>query len=104
MTGRFGRATASRSWLTWSRGPWIAASQPFSGAHFAVYPEALIRPCIRAGCKPGGVVLDPFTGSGTTGVVAVGEGRRFVGLELNPDYACMARARLANTQAPLFAE
>ena len=86
------------------RSVWTVASQPFTGAHFAVYPEALIRPCIRAGCKPGGLVLDPFTGSGTTGMVAVGEGRRFVGLELNPDYACMARRRLANTQAPLFAQ
>ncbi len=84
------------------RSVWTVASQPCSEAHFAVYPPALIRPCIRAGCKPGGLVLDPFTGSGTTGIVAVGEGRRFVGLELNPDYVCMARRRLANTQAPLF--
>jgi DNA modification methylase len=53
-----------------------------------------VRPCILAGCPRGGVVMDPFAGSGTTGVVCMQEGRRFVGIELNPDYAQMARERI----------
>jgi DNA modification methylase len=77
------------------RSVWTIPCQPFKGAHFATFPPALVRPCILAGCPAGGLVLDPFTGSGTTGVVAMQEGRRFVGIELNPDYAEMARQRIA---------
>lgn len=76
------------------RSVWRIASAPFKGAHFATYPPALVRPCILAGCPLGGTVLDPFTGSGTTGVVAVQHGRHFVGIELNPEYAEMARRRI----------
>jgi len=76
------------------RSVWTIPCHPFKGAHFATYPERLVEPCILAGCPAGGVVLDPFTGSGTTGVVALRHGRRFLGVELNPEYAAMARARL----------
>ena len=76
------------------RSVWNVNPKPFKGAHFAVYPPDLIEPCILAGCPEGGWVLDPFTGSGTTGVVALQNGRNFVGCELNPEYAEMARERI----------
>lgn len=74
---------------------WTIPSQPFKGAHFAVMPEALVEPCILAGCPEGGLVLDPFAGSGTVGAVALKNFRRFVGIELNPAYAAMATRRIA---------
>lgn len=83
------------------RSVWSVATEPFPGAHFAVMPQALVEPCILAGSKPGDLVLDPFAGSGTVGVVALRHGRRFLGLELNPAYATMARERIAG---PLFAQ
>ena len=73
---------------------WEVATAPCKEAHFATYPPALITPCIRAGCPVGGIVLDPFTGSGTTGMVAAQEGREFVGIELNPEYAALAVRRI----------
>jgi len=73
---------------------WTIATHPFPEAHFATYPEKLVEPCIRAGSRVGDLVLDPFAGSGTTGVVALREGRRFVGIELNEDYARMAERRI----------
>jgi DNA modification methylase len=80
---------------------WTVPTQPFAEAHFAVMPEALVEPCILAGSSVGDTVLDPFAGSGTVGVVALRHGRRFIGIELNPEYAQMARRRVAG---PLFAE
>lgn len=77
------------------RDVWSIPTKGFPGAHFAVMPEALVEPCILAGCHAGGLVLDPFAGSGTTGVVALRNARRFIGLELNPEYATMARSRMA---------
>jgi site-specific DNA-methyltransferase (cytosine-N4-specific) len=65
---------------------WHIPTSGFGGAHFATYPVALAERCILAGCKPGGVVLDPFSGSGTTGLAATRQGRRYVGIDLNPDY------------------
>jgi DNA modification methylase len=59
-------------------------------------PPGLVEPCILAGSKPGDLVLDPFTGSGTTAVVALSHGRGFVGTELNPEFVAMAHARIAN--------
>ena len=85
------------------RNVWTVATAPFPGSHFATFPPDLIRPCILAGCPPEGVVLDPFFGSGTTGMVAVQEGRRFIGVELNPAYADMARERVMGAQPALFA-
>lgn len=72
---------------------WTIAPKPFKGAHFAVMPEALVEPCVLAGSAPGDLVLDPFTGSGTVGVVALRHGRKFVGCELNSEYVSMARNR-----------
>ena len=76
------------------RSVWTICTKPFKEAHFAVYPEELIIPCILAGCPAGGLVYDPFGGSGTTGVVALRAGRRFVMSELNSQYCEIARKRL----------
>lgn len=74
---------------------WSINTQPFGAAHFAVYPVALPQRCILAGCKPGGTVLDPFSGSGTTGLAAQRTGRKYVGIDLNADYLDLSlRTRL----------
>lgn len=83
------------------RDVWIIGTQPYDGAHFAVMPEALAEPCVLAGSGGGAVVLDPFCGSGTVGVVALRHDREFVGIELNPAYAAMARERICG-DAPLL--
>jgi len=74
---------------------WTVATQPYAGAHFATFPPKLIEPCILAGCPPGGRVLDPFAGAGTTLVVARKHGRQGVGIELNPAYITLAERRIA---------
>ena len=79
------------------RDVWTVSTNGFRGAHFAVFPEKLIEPCVLAGCPEGGKVLDPFAGSGTTGVVAKRLGRDFIGCEINPDYAQMATDRIEKT-------
>lgn len=76
------------------RSVWTVGSEPFSGAHFATFPTALIEPCILAGCPAGGTVLDPFGGAGTTGLVSDRLQRDAVLIELNPEYAEIARKRL----------
>jgi DNA modification methylase len=76
------------------RSVWSVTTRPFKEAHFATFPETLIDPCVRAGCPVAGTVLDPFMGSGTTAVVAEAAGRNSVGIELNPDYATIAAARV----------
>ncbi len=76
------------------RDVWSIPTRGFPGAHFAVFPERLAELCILAGCPAGGTVLDPFAGSGTTGVVAARLRRSFVGIEINPEYCEMAMARL----------
>ena len=76
------------------RSVWTITTKPFKEAHFAVFPPALIEPCILAGCPAGGVVLDPFMGSGTTGMVAAMYQRNFIGFELNPEYCKMAEKRI----------
>lgn len=86
-----------------ARSVWPISAQPFPEAHFAVMPPALAERCVSAGCRPGGTVLDPFAGSGTTGMVAGKLGRRFVGIDLSAKYLDLAlRTRLA--QAPLIEE
>jgi len=83
------------------RSVWSIPTKPFGGAHFAVMPEALVEPCVLASSKPDDVVLDPFAGSGTVGVVSLRFGRRFVGCELNPDYVAIARNRIED-DAPMM--
>ena len=85
------------------RSVWNVTTQPFKEAHFATFPPALIEPCILAGCPVGGTVLDPFGGAGTTGLVADRHGRNAILIELNPEYADMARKRIVS-DGPLFAE
>jgi len=76
------------------RSVWTVATVPYKGAHFATFPPALIEPCILAGTKPGQVVIDPFFGSGTTGMVAQNLGRQWLGCELNPAYGPLQDERL----------
>jgi DNA modification methylase len=75
---------------------WTIAVQHFKGAHFAIFPEKLVEPCVLAGSKPSDIILDPFSGAGTTGLVAVRYGRNYIGLELNPAYAEMSMRRVAD--------
>ena len=84
---------------------WTVTTKPYAEAHFATYPPDLIQPCVLAGCPEGGVVLDPFNGSGTTGQVALQNGRKYIGIELNPEYIELTKRRLSKvTQQPsLFA-
>jgi len=74
---------------------WSVPTRPYPAAHFAVWPIDIPTRCIKAGCKPGGVVLDPFSGSGTTGAAARQLGRRYIGIDLNPSYHDLAVARFA---------
>lgn len=82
------------------RSVWEIATQPYAEAHFATFPQELPRRCISAGSPAGGVVLDPFMGSGTTALVARNLGRRSIGIELNADYCALAAKRLS--QQTLF--
>ena len=85
------------------RGVWRVSTQPYAGAHFAVWPPALVEPMILAGCPEGGVVLDPFAGSGTTGMVAAQHRRRAILVDCNRAYlAEQARARTSNIQVNLL--
>jgi DNA modification methylase len=77
------------------RSVWEIASFPYAEAHFATFPPKLVEPCILAGCPEGGLTLDPFAGSGTVGNVALKLGRNFIGIELNPEYIELAKARIA---------
>ena len=83
------------------RSVWTVPTQPFSGAHFATFPPALVEPCILAGAPRGSVVLDPFSGAGTTGLVALRNERDYIGCELNPEYASMACNRI-HDDAPML--
>ena len=83
------------------RDVWTIPTRSFTGAHFAVMPTALVEPCVLAGSQEGDLVLDPFAGSGTVGVVALRHQRNFVGIELNPEYAKMAVERIKD-DAPLL--
>lgn len=79
---------------------WTVATRGYKDAHFAVYPPELIRPCVLAGCPPGGVVLDPFAGSGTTAEAANQLGRKAVLIEINLKYCKLVLKR--NCQAVMF--
>ncbi|MGB2876905.1 MAG: site-specific DNA-methyltransferase [Dehalococcoidales bacterium] len=78
---------------------WSINTEGFPKAHFATFPPALVAPCITAASAKGDIVLDPFFGSGTVGVVCEDLGRRFLGIELNPEYAQIAKKRLAESKA-----
>jgi len=73
---------------------WTIPTQPYSEAHFATFPEALVEPCILAGCPERGVVYDPFMGAGTVAKVALRANRQFIGSEINPDYVKIAEKRI----------
>lgn len=85
------------------RSVWTVNTNPYKEAHFATFPEKLVEPCIKAGCPVGGIVLDPFSGAGTVGVVADKLGRDFIGIELNSDYCAMSKKRINNVN-PLFCD
>jgi DNA modification methylase len=89
--------------LRTQRDVWIISSEPSREGHFAMYPQKLVLQCLLCGCPEGGVVLDPFLGSGTTAIVAKKNNRHFVGCELNSEYVKMARRRLEEV-SPLFGD
>jgi SAM-dependent methyltransferase len=90
-TGRCGRAHPN------GRNPgdvWSIPTRPYRGPHFAAFPVDIPTRCIKAGCKPGGMVLDLFCGTGTTGIAALALGRQFTGIEISPAFAALAAERL----------
>lgn len=106
-TGMQSAALKMRSGETTTRNKrdvWTIPTQPYRGAHFAVFPEKLVEPCVLAGSSPGSLVLDPFCGSGTVGVVSTHYGRNFVGIELNPEYIELAYARITSGSKKLRKE
>jgi DNA modification methylase len=95
--GIFGGLTRERDMMPEyrnRRSVWTVATKPYRGAHFATFPPTLIEPCISVGAPTGGMVLDPFLGSGTTAAVAARLQRHYIGIELNPAYVKLARSRL----------
>ena len=85
------------------RDVWTVNIGNWDGEHSASYPEELITPCVLMGSNPGDVVLDPFCGTGTTLYVALKNGRKGLGIELNPDYIEESESRLSKLDTPLFA-
>jgi DNA modification methylase len=98
---RLDRKSTEDSGMKNVRNVWSISPKPFKGAHFATMPPDLVERCIKAGCPVGGNVLDPFGGSGTTGVVAARLQRKYTLIELNADYIALANARIDN-EAPLL--
>ena len=86
------------------RSVWTVNKKPYKGAHFAVYPEELIRPCILAGSQKGDIVLDPFMGSGTTAAVAKSLGRDYIGCELHENYGDLIQKRVSEYHAEVNIE
>ena len=80
------------------RDVWTVNTKPCKEAHFATFPDTLIEPCVLAGCPENGIILDPFMGAGTTGMVAKRHNRNYVGIELNPEYIKIAENRIENYQ------
>ena len=81
-----------------ARDVWHINTVPYKGGHFAAYPPKLAERCILAGCPRGGIVLDPFFGSGTTGLAAVKNDRRYIGIELNAEYCELAKERIGGVK------
>jgi site-specific DNA-methyltransferase (cytosine-N4-specific) len=98
-----GRCGNSKDLKKNKRNVWTITTKPFKAAHFATFPPDLIEPCIKAGCPEGGVVLDPFGGAGTTGIVAKSLNRQSILIELNPEYIKIAKKR-AEMEFGLFNE
>jgi DNA modification methylase len=98
---RFDRKSTEDSGMKNVRNVWSISPKPFKGAHFATMPPDLAERCIKAGCPKDGMVLDPFGGSGTTGMVAARLQRKYTLIELNADYIALANARIDN-EAPLL--
>ncbi len=96
------KGSAGNGGLRNKRSVWTITTKPFKEAHFATFPEDLISPMVLAGCPKGGVCLDPFIGSGTTGLVAKKLGRNYIGIELNPKYVEMAERRIGRQTASLL--
>jgi DNA modification methylase len=84
------------------RSVWTVPPSTYKGAHFATFPPSLIEPCIKAGSRQDGIVLDPFSGSGTTGEVSLKLGRDYIGIELNSDYAKMSMERIEESVGTMF--
>ena len=80
------------------RNVWQINTVPYKGGHFAAYPPKLVETCLLAGCPENGIVLDPFFGSGTTGKVAKDLNRRYIGIELNPEYRKLAIQRIGGEE------
>ena len=90
-----------RGYMKNKRSVWNVSTKPYKGAHFAVFPPELITPCIFAGSKVGDTVLDPFSGSGTTGVVCLANDRNYLGIELNPEYVKLSHERISQSKLGL---
>ena len=104
--GRPGNASNTPGYKKWTgkrnkRSVWTVTTKPFKGAHFAVFPPTLVEPMVKAGCPEKGIVLDPFMGSGTVAEVALKLNRRFIGIELNPEYCKIAKNRISKIQPQL---
>lgn len=84
------------------RSVWTVSTKSFKDAHFATFPPKLIEPMVLAGCPVDGMVLDPFNGAGTVGLVAIRHGRNYIGIELKPEYIKMTERRLAEVQPVLM--
>ena len=82
------------------RDVWSVNTKSDPNAHFAVFPEQLIEPCIKAGCPKDGIVLDPFMGSGTTARVAKKQFKHFIGFELNPNYIKIINKKTEDVTGP----
>jgi len=93
-TGKYKSAVSFNSNGRNKRSVWTITTQPFPEAHFAVMPEKLVEPCVLAGSREGNIVLDPFCGAGTVPKVAKGFRRKYIGIELNPEYIKIAETRL----------
>lgn len=79
------------------RSVWTVNTKPFLGSHFAVFPPELITPCILVGSRPDDIILDPFNGAATTGIVSLKHGRKYIGIDLNPEYIALSEKRLKET-------
>ncbi len=84
------------------RSVWSINTMPFPGAHFATFPPSLIEPCVLASSRTGDYVLDPFFGSGTVGIVCIKHNRRYIGIELHPEYVAMASTRLNTSEKQII--